>query len=279
MKPKIYLAGRISKHDWRSPSGMDFEHDFWSFGFPEIERDRYIFVGPNFVSCDHGCGHYPTGHGADSCLTPSGMYDPHGGNRKIREFIARHCLSAIDRAEIVFAWLEPEAYGTVAELGYAHAMKKKIFIAGPGHPIQDGTANEMWLVSSFADEHLYAETPQAALEMVLDRVSSPCESPIEQLLLDALRKTPVGSIVTPQFEIGPYRVDFALFSTGKKVAVECDGHDFHEKTKEQAQRDKKRDRFLQLKGWAVLRFTGSEIYKDADRCAAEVAAMVGNAIQ
>jgi very-short-patch-repair endonuclease len=78
----------------------------------------------------------------------------------------------------------------------------------------------------------------------------------------------------PQFEIKDengnvkYRLDFALFfprtdeSSDKiKVAVECDGHDFHEKTKEQAQRDKEKDRFLQSKGWIVARFTGSEIYK------------------
>ncbi|MES2479414.1 MAG: DUF559 domain-containing protein [Bacteroidota bacterium] len=77
----------------------------------------------------------------------------------------------------------------------------------------------------------------------------------------------------PQYEIMgddgkiKYRLDFALFyprfETGLeklKVAVECDGHDFHEKTKEQAQRDKAKDRFLQSKGWIVARFTGSEIF-------------------
>ena len=45
------------------------------------------------------------------------------------------------------------------------------------------------------------------------------------------------------------------------MAIECDGHDFHEKTKEQAQRDKEKDRILQANGWLIARFTGSEIYK------------------
>ena len=51
-----------------------------------------------------------------------------------------------------------------------------------------------------------------------------------------------------------------------KIGVECDGHDFHEKTKEQAARDKKRDRDLQALGYRVLRFSGSEIYRDVNAC-------------
>lgn len=78
----------------------------------------------------------------------------------------------------------------------------------------------------------------------------------------------------PQLVIGTYRVDFAVIGYGVKIVVEVDGHDFHERTKEQAQRDKKRDRDLQAEGWSVLRFTGSEIYADADRCAREIMAMV-----
>jgi very-short-patch-repair endonuclease len=77
---------------------------------------------------------------------------------------------------------------------------------------------------------------------------------------------------------GRYRLDLAIVvSEGfadhgdvVRVAIECDGHDFHEKTKEQAARDKKRDRDLQHAGWAVLRFTGSQIYGDAAATAAEV---------
>src|SRR5258708_7081851 len=49
--------------------------------------------------------------------------------------------------------------------------------------------------------------------------------------------------LAPQFPVGKYRVDIAVFGRVTrdrmiKVAVECDGHKFHEKTKEQAARDK-----------------------------------------
>jgi very-short-patch-repair endonuclease len=68
-----------------------------------------------------------------------------------------------------------------------------------------------------------------------------------------------------------YRIDFQLkydsyvgesdnYNT-RYFAIEVDGHDFHEKTKEQVQRDKKRDRALVKAGYKVLRFAGSEIFK------------------
>lgn len=60
------------------------------------------------------------------------------------------------------------------------------------------------------------------------------------------------------------RMDLALVlpNTKQLVDIELDGHDFHERTKEQSQRDKSGDRALTLDGWTVLRFTGSEIFAD-----------------
>jgi very-short-patch-repair endonuclease len=73
----------------------------------------------------------------------------------------------------------------------------------------------------------------------------------------------------PQVSIGKYTVDFLIeysplesSESCKKIIIECDGHDFHEKTKEQAAHDKKRDRHFIKLGYIVLRYTGSEIYKD-----------------
>lgn len=69
------------------------------------------------------------------------------------------------------------------------------------------------------------------------------------------------------------RLDFSLHGelehvdTTWKVAIELDGHEFHDRTKEQAARDRSRDRELSALGWTVLRFTGSEIWKDAKTCA------------
>ena len=90
--------------------------------------------------------------------------------------------------------------------------------------------------------------------------------------------------IQPQVKLGEYRVDFlvtyshvALPAEGRpgydpvsqQAVIECDGHDFHERTKEQARRDKQRDRFLQSMGMPVFRFTGSEIWRAPFHCASE----------
>jgi len=89
-----------------------------------------------------------------------------------------------------------------------------------------------------------------------------------------LTKLACPAVVGFQYPIGKYRADFILKTLDARVAIECDGHDFHERTKEQAQRDKARDRFFQAEGWPVLRFTGSEIWADPVSCANEAVRFV-----
>lgn len=88
---------------------------------------------------------------------------------------------------------------------------------------------------------------------------------------------PLGGLeffITPQAKVGEYSVDLAVwFRIGKLRAglcIECDGHEFHERTKEQASRDKRRDREILSAGWPVLRFTGSEIFRDPVACVAQI---------
>jgi very-short-patch-repair endonuclease len=103
-------------------------------------------------------------------------------------------------------------------------------------------------------------------------------TPIERMVYFALRaREPYTAIrVKSQFHIGPYRADFLVTweYSPEKIVIECDGHDFHEKTKEQAQHDKKRDREMQAAGYKVYRFTGSEIWKSRGRCVVEALELV-----
>lgn len=87
------------------------------------------------------------------------------------------------------------------------------------------------------------------------------ESPVEQLFWDCAMVRIYG--IVPQYEVGNYRVDFAVLD--KNIAIEIDGHDYH-KTKEQRTNDAERERNLELLGWKVIRFTGSEIFKDTEGC-------------
>jgi len=99
--------------------------------------------------------------------------------------------------------------------------------------------------------------------------------------------------IEPQAELGEYRVDFFLRlvypvsdflnpnilpdgtwapthrEAEKLMIVECDGHDFHDRTKDQARKDRSRDRALQSLGYRVFRYTGSDIWEDVFKCAHE----------
>lgn len=52
-----------------------------------------------------------------------------------------------------------------------------------------------------------------------------------------------------------------------KLVIECDGYEFHQKTKEQVQRDNEREFDLKMAGYEVLRFSGTQIYKNPLKCA------------
>jgi very-short-patch-repair endonuclease len=86
-------------------------------------------------------------------------------------------------------------------------------------------------------------------------------------------------IVWPQARFDGRLVDFMIFSLDwsdtnhrhwRKLVVECDGHDFHNRTKEQVSRDRKKDRRATLNGVDFFRFTGSDIWRDPWGCAEEI---------
>ena len=141
----------------------------------------------------------------------------------------------------------------------------------------------------------------------LERLITVCESPIEEMMLCSLcivchenaesvryriREHDFGDLgqifdsfqIEPQAVIEKYRVDFLLTYSAdirdepqssssqwhsQAVIIECDGHDFHEKTPNQAQRDKERDRHLQKLGYKMFHYTGREIWYDVFKCAHE----------
>jgi very-short-patch-repair endonuclease len=80
--------------------------------------------------------------------------------------------------------------------------------------------------------------------------------------------------IETQVQIGSCRVDIVVSTSFGdetiRIVVECDGHDWHERTPEQASRDKRRDRFLQRRGYLVFRFTGRDIVHDPRGCASDV---------
>lgn len=139
-------------------------------------------------------------------------------------------------------------------------------------------------------------TQESVREVIADRASTKTESPAEVSLLSAMRRHfphpaiaypnagrpwegmpafegELGKLI-PQMKVGKYRGDFAVINDNARLFVEVDGYAFHDATRDQLEHDRQRDRFLMARGWRVARFTGREVWKDADRCADDVAAIL-----
>jgi hypothetical protein len=111
-------------------------------------------------------------------------------------------------------------------------------------------------------ELLARADPQA--RRLLGRV----ERPLARVWLAAwLAGAPPGTLVEPNCKIGPYRVDFLIVP---RVVVEVDGDPPGPFSRDQAVRDRRRDRYLFAHGYAVLRFAGEEVWTNPWRCADEV---------
>lgn len=90
-------------------------------------------------------------------------------------------------------------------------------------------------------------------------------------------------MIYPEAQVSGYRADLLMFLQmphqegvlNTALVVECDGHEWHERTQQQAAYDRARDRALLRGGLSTIRFTGSEIHRDANQCAREVLEVVG----
>ena len=94
-----------------------------------------------------------------------------------------------------------------------------------------------------------------------------CQSPAEILFWNAAAALLPGLV--RQFHVAGtrYHLDFAL--PADMIGIEVDGFQWHS-TRQQRQHDSQRDRILTGLGWRVLRFTASEILRNANGCAEEV---------
>ena len=125
-------------------------------------------------------------------------------------------------------------------------------------------------------------------------VPARCESPLERIFLDHLWRCAPGPLLPtadggalvghcghcvlelrPQVRWRQYRVDLFLTATlagrvCRRIAIECDGHSYHERTPEQAAKDRARDRRMLSGGLLPLRYTAGEILDHGGRCARDL---------
>lgn len=129
--------------------------------------------------------------------------------------------------------------------------------------------------------------PLNPMLVAMHEIDARCESPIERDLGHALLRTIAGFapgvcgavaviggwLLYCQYEIGPYRADFALVNPATHpaaiVVIEADGHEFHTAPADVA-RDQARDAWMRARGIRVLRFTGRRIHDEPIMCAGDV---------
>jgi very-short-patch-repair endonuclease len=94
-----------------------------------------------------------------------------------------------------------------------------------------------------------------------------CESDFERSIFDRLNQA--GYRVIPQVPAGGYRIDMVVEGNGgKRLAVECDGDQYHGPDMWMA--DLQRQRTLERAGWTFWRCWGSSYYRDPDACMADL---------
>ena len=91
-----------------------------------------------------------------------------------------------------------------------------------------------------------------------------------QLGLEAGRRSLETLLAVPTALGADFLVKGNIDGVPVSLLVECDGHAYHDRTPEQAARDRQRDRSLKLTDYEVIRFTASEITSDPEGCALEV---------
>jgi very-short-patch-repair endonuclease len=102
-------------------------------------------------------------------------------------------------------------------------------------------------------------TDSAHLEPVSEDVRvAPFDSLFEQRVYN--RMVSHGLNVEPQHEAGGYRIDLVVVGRNYKLAVECDGDEWH--GPDAYERDLARQRDLERCGWTFFRIRESEFYVD-----------------
>jgi hypothetical protein len=123
--PKVYLAGKIGKWDWRHSIFKGLRES--SPGSPPRDMDGFAYAGPYFLSCDHGCYHGRGSHGVGA---------DEDGRFECSEtpvppvMVVQRCRECIRSADVVFAFIDgANPYGTILELGLAIGLGKPVYLA------------------------------------------------------------------------------------------------------------------------------------------------------
>lgn len=137
--------------------------------------------------------------------------------------------------------------------------------------------NQLWLVHSLAPENdlqtddlrsrliQHVRDPRAMTD-ALARIAKEADSPFEIEVASALVRH--GLEIEQQVQVGNYFIDMVASSGEARIAIECDGEQFH--GPDRLQDDLFRQAMLERAGWRFIRIRGSRYYRDPEGTLQEV---------
>lgn len=141
-----------------------------------------------------------------------------------------------------------------------------------------------WPEQPFEEQGAFAPLSVGAMKFLevtaqATKLEPICESPIEVMLgsrlatyrdkWESLSLPPIKLVA--QHKLSGFRYDFAIKTGDGKLllAIECDGKEFHSSPDQQAN-DQAKNSAIWAADAAMFRFSGSEIFRDDNRCAADI---------
>ena len=157
----FYAVGKITKNGWRTPFGIEMPNSFEEYleARPVPTHHDFIYTGPFFCRCDHGCAHSGETHATANCSD---------GFEFRPERVFRRSEPQIRQSGFVFVWTGvgngalDTAYGSLVEIGIAHALGKPILLGH--HPAAD--LRPFWFAVETAAAVVCAEKPLNVLELL-----------------------------------------------------------------------------------------------------------------
>ncbi|HTU70333.1 MAG TPA: AAA domain-containing protein [Candidatus Baltobacteraceae bacterium] len=170
-----------------------------------------------------------------------------------------------DERDVIFLSMVDSSSGIPLKMRDDSMFKKRFNVAA------SRARDQMWVVHSLDIADLQARDLRRrliehalnpkALQVKIDTKLSKAESEFEK---DVLRRLiTAGYLVKPQYIIGPYRIDIMVEGRSRRLAVECDGEQFH--TILDLQHDMERQSQLERVGLTFYRIRGSRYYRDRER--------------
>jgi very-short-patch-repair endonuclease len=129
--------------------------------------------------------------------------------------------------------------------------------------------DQVWVFHSITEQELHPECMRRRLlefcyhpqDQVLSQDLSRCDSDFERDVAKALMAR--NYRVIPQYPAAGKKIDLVVEGTKTRLAVECDGDDWHGPDRYEA--DMTRQRMLERCGWKFVRVRGSSFYANRQR--------------